>query len=367
MGTALIILFATEQTSVGKIISNKVFVGIGLLSYSAYLWHQPVFVFFKYFSIGEPDKITLVILIIIIFVFAYGSWRYIEQPFRSQNILSRKSIFVLSISFSLLIIVMGVLGIWHSKSSALNSQIFDMSTYEEQVKSCWGDLEKNPKIESACVLGDISKIPTFGLLGDSHAGSLMTMFDEEAKKLSLAGRNFSFRSCPPLSNALPLTSESSDLSCYEFRKDFFSVLEKTPNKIPNIIVVNARWALLAESIRYQNDEGGKESGGKWEWTFQNPEDLYQNTIRREIIDSISKIINAGKTVILIYPVPEMGWNIPRILAAYKVFDKEINASTGSVSYKNFSERNRNAYDILDAVPNNKNLIRIKPENFFATR
>lgn len=41
VGTALIILFATQQTTVGKFIGNKFFVGIGLISYSAYLWHQP--------------------------------------------------------------------------------------------------------------------------------------------------------------------------------------------------------------------------------------------------------------------------------------------------------------------------------------
>jgi len=41
-GTALIILFATQQTTVGKFVGNNLFVGLGLISYSAYLWHQPV-------------------------------------------------------------------------------------------------------------------------------------------------------------------------------------------------------------------------------------------------------------------------------------------------------------------------------------
>jgi len=45
LGTVLIILFATKQTAVGKLLGNKAFVGVGLISYSAYLWHQPLFAF----------------------------------------------------------------------------------------------------------------------------------------------------------------------------------------------------------------------------------------------------------------------------------------------------------------------------------
>jgi peptidoglycan/LPS O-acetylase OafA/YrhL len=43
VGTALIILFTNDKTAVGKILNHKVFVGIGLISYSLYLWHHPLF------------------------------------------------------------------------------------------------------------------------------------------------------------------------------------------------------------------------------------------------------------------------------------------------------------------------------------
>ena len=46
IGAALIIIFADSQTFIAKIISNKYLVGIGLISYSAYLWHQPIFVLY---------------------------------------------------------------------------------------------------------------------------------------------------------------------------------------------------------------------------------------------------------------------------------------------------------------------------------
>lgn len=54
IGTALIILFSTPQTLTGKILSNRLLVGIGLVSYSAYLWHQPLFAFARHRSLVSP-------------------------------------------------------------------------------------------------------------------------------------------------------------------------------------------------------------------------------------------------------------------------------------------------------------------------
>ncbi len=50
LGTLLIILFATQKTTVGRFLGNKAFVGIGLISYSAYLWHQPILAFARNWS-----------------------------------------------------------------------------------------------------------------------------------------------------------------------------------------------------------------------------------------------------------------------------------------------------------------------------
>ena len=45
LGVFLIILYAEKETLAAKILSTQAFVSIGLVSYSAYLWHQPLFSF----------------------------------------------------------------------------------------------------------------------------------------------------------------------------------------------------------------------------------------------------------------------------------------------------------------------------------
>ncbi len=77
LGTALIILFATPQTEVGKLLGSKLLVGVGLVSYSAYLWHQPLFAFARHISMSEPGGVTLSGLAVLSFLLAYVSWRFV--------------------------------------------------------------------------------------------------------------------------------------------------------------------------------------------------------------------------------------------------------------------------------------------------
>lgn len=108
VGTALIILFATPNTLVYKLLSLRVFVGIGLISYSAYLWHQPVLVFTKIQMMDEPQIWLISLLIIAILGLAYLSWRYIERPFRDRKRFTRKQIFISAITSSLLFVLLGL-------------------------------------------------------------------------------------------------------------------------------------------------------------------------------------------------------------------------------------------------------------------
>jgi peptidoglycan/LPS O-acetylase OafA/YrhL len=67
-----------------KIISFKPLVFIGLISYSLYLWHWPIFAFLRYQSIAETPFVIGVALGITVCI-AFLSWRYIEKPARRFN------------------------------------------------------------------------------------------------------------------------------------------------------------------------------------------------------------------------------------------------------------------------------------------
>lgn len=110
IGAALIIVFATNKTLIGKLLSTKPFLWVGLISYSAYLWHQPLFAFARHRSLEEPSQALLAALTVSTLPLAYLTWRFVERPFRNKHCFSRLSIFVLSIACSVFFCAIGFAG-----------------------------------------------------------------------------------------------------------------------------------------------------------------------------------------------------------------------------------------------------------------
>jgi peptidoglycan/LPS O-acetylase OafA/YrhL len=84
LGTMLVIRYADATKLAGRALRLRSLVGIGLISYSAYLWHQPLLAFVRHATFVEPSRVTVVAIILIVFVVSYLSWRFVEQPFRRQ-------------------------------------------------------------------------------------------------------------------------------------------------------------------------------------------------------------------------------------------------------------------------------------------
>ena len=106
-GTVLIILCASPSTWVGRLLGWKPLVGIGLVSYSAYLWHQPLFAFARIRSLDEPPQWLMAGLAVLALLLAWGTWRFVERPFRDQALVSRRRIFTAALVGSLALIGAG--------------------------------------------------------------------------------------------------------------------------------------------------------------------------------------------------------------------------------------------------------------------
>ncbi len=105
LGTMLILIFCNSATFVYKILANKILVFNGLISYSLYMWHQPLIAFSNYYQ----DKISLnfqISLLIIIFFLSVLSWKFIEQPVRQRGKVADKKYYsVLTILLTTLTLI----------------------------------------------------------------------------------------------------------------------------------------------------------------------------------------------------------------------------------------------------------------------
>ena len=83
----MLIWFLNKSSFISKILSSKIFVGIGLISYSLYLWHYPIFVFQKYEFFSNDNTFYFLIFIFIVSILSYF---FIEKPFRNKKIVELK-------------------------------------------------------------------------------------------------------------------------------------------------------------------------------------------------------------------------------------------------------------------------------------
>jgi peptidoglycan/LPS O-acetylase OafA/YrhL len=86
---AIIHTGAYFRTLVGRLLSARIFVFGGLISYSLYLWHWPLIVFVYYLDLRLTPAILL-ILGTLLLALSFLTWKYVEQPFRDPTSLLRK-------------------------------------------------------------------------------------------------------------------------------------------------------------------------------------------------------------------------------------------------------------------------------------
>ena len=99
LGTVLLVRFARADAGVGRLLASRPLVGLGLISYSLYLWHQPLLAFLR-IRRGESElnALTIGLFLLLSLALAAASYRWVERPFRSRSRFSRGSIFALSLA-----------------------------------------------------------------------------------------------------------------------------------------------------------------------------------------------------------------------------------------------------------------------------
>jgi hypothetical protein len=206
IGAGLIILSATQATLVGKLLGNRVFVGIGLISYSAYLWHQPLLAFARHESFDEPSRLVFAGLILATLGLAWLTWKYVETPFRNREVISRAQIFTFSIVGSLIVAAAGYAGrLDHGHRSRFSPERQEFLSYFENgypdykyfrrtnyyenfriecdffdiPKELEGHPTQQPKaISPSCTTRDPGKKHAVFVWGDSHAQHLYSGLKE---------------------------------------------------------------------------------------------------------------------------------------------------------------------------------------------
>ena len=262
LGTALIILYSVNKTDlVGKVLSWKPIVGIGLISYSMYLWHYPLFAFARIGDSNGLHNVEKYLLILLTIVLSSISYFLIEKPFRNKQLLNGKKF-----SAAILILLIGVLGVnwkvietkgYKERLTSLLKK--DKSNFSEAVgnKLKIDNEKKAPSNsiltpikcdgfkgieEGSCyVYGNKNSNLTVLIWGDSHANQLRSAIKahtpEDIKVISI-----SHAGCPPLIDMYRFDGLGNSKNCNN--KDVLLNYANYINHIkPDIVVLSARWPM----------------------------------------------------------------------------------------------------------------------------
>lgn len=343
LGTVLIILFATPDTLTGKLLQNRVFVLIGLISYSAYLWHQPLLAFAQHRFAVPPDGLILVGLVTVNFAFAYLSWRYVELPFRDRSRFTRRSVFGAAAAVSAAFITFGLFGHFNGgfdkrfSEEVLATHI--TRQHEILLRNAGCKLAPSGSFDySTCMQGAATKSTSVALVGDSHAASLVHELGESFREV---GNSF----VPLVKSGCPInfflaakegTQNQRDCSRYQQK-----VVEEIDNISTFIIFLRKNFNTTQVSL-----------GEKHE--------LESN------IKSIQELLRLGKEVVLVYPIPTYETEISDYMAKNLLFyDNRLEMIT--MNRQQCEENIAYYYQRFDAIGEQPGLTRVRTKDIFCDR
>ena len=328
VGTGLLILSGVPKTIAHKVLNFSPLVGLGLISYSAYLWHQPILAFTRHRFVWPLSYEALVVVCTMSLVMAYLSWRYIEKPFRDKEKITRRVVIGCSVAgiwcFSLIGIAI------QSEDYRLRSPnylptIVYSSLGEKLIRKGEVCEEKNGKVHAPftyCYFGDLSSDQSIILYGDSHASALQYALDKQLKENSIKGiwlrKVFSGgRRCETtiFTTAQKNAGVTSLLGC---PRSFLEVLDYFNDA--SYLILASRWTMRyfpveapIETHSFDNIMlGCKEIDVAYqEFVAMDATGFSTDNIqgKSSAIFNLLELVNTVMPTLLVYPIPEVGCDV----------------------------------------------------------
>ena len=173
-GTMLIIWFARVGETVTEILSIRPLVYTGLISYSLYLWHYPLFAFPHALKLSLSNSQSILV-IAISFMLSMLTYRYVEIPFRNKSIAFKPALMNGIAAISLLLMCSAVVmvskgGLGRYQTAELDVISVSPNQYGNYVRTRFFEYENKKFISS-------DKVKLL-IIGDSYGQDLVNALFE---------------------------------------------------------------------------------------------------------------------------------------------------------------------------------------------
>jgi peptidoglycan/LPS O-acetylase OafA/YrhL len=373
--STLLFLYSINTNIFNKILSIKPLIFLGKISFELYLIHMAVIYFISLWFEQGIVILSLILLVIITYLFIKLFNQYLLQ--KINFIFSNKLI----IFSSLFLILLNLGPYFYDKNLLQKKEIQFKNTFssinylekrkiyfENKIrttyllllgkdnKHCYDVNKDNVKFDEEffknCTFVDNENNKNFFLIGGSQISSLGYNLKQRLKNFNYS--HFSSGNYIYLPDFDIINKKNKNFSKINdfVRKTLLSVNKKS------IVLISARYPLFLNQSYFDNKEGGIE-GGEYVSKFEHTEGLnieWQDSFKNSI-EELS--INKNISVILVYPIPEVGFDIIAKLKDYKFFSNEL----FDTSFDVFKERTKSSFELLNSIQG-ENIYRVYPHSLF---
>ncbi len=306
--TLAIFLGVAGKTWLNRLLSNSLMVGIGLISYSLYLWHWPILVFAHYYLVRPVlSPVQTVIVLALMFALATASWRYVERPFRNRS---------MPIGAVLVRVASGCILVAGTAAAALAAHGFP-SRFSPAVGKIDAVVDSNYR----CILSDYfpfgalracplylpSRNPadaTVVLLGNSHAQMYAPLVTEIVRENSEKGM------LVPLNSCLPMPDLNLSKGCMAQASENLAAIEALAGV--HVVIIAMTWDAPKFTPRGMVPKGS--------------ETAYFIASLDRLIDSLQE---HGKKVVLVGPLAIPSSDVASIVARQMAFHHRVDEPMSS--------------------------------------
>ena len=291
-----------EYRGVNRLLATKVLVGIGLISYSFYLWHWPFFAFHRYLFSQSPGVPLAIGYIVFALLISIGSLKYVERPFRERRwAQSRKKVFLFTGLVSLLVMATG-LGLWNTRGmpSRLPAKVvaLDATKGDAFYQKARSAVDKdNPFFK----LGAKNRPCRLMVWGDSHGGVLLSMIDELCREYDISAIAATRGQHPPVlewSGSDPASNQHAIKTQYA-DKAMGQIRSLVKSGELQYVVLAFRWMYYPEDAPRAADDPVPTKGF--------PEAL---------IKTVQTLQELGVKVSILLELPDFGVHVPKTVALH---------------------------------------------------
>ncbi|MEM9740752.1 MAG: acyltransferase family protein, partial [Pseudomonadota bacterium] len=331
-GTLLIIAFAGRGTWTHWALTLPPMIGIGLISYSLYLWHQPVFAFARMAQFMPPSPWQMAGLVVLTGLLAWFTWRFVEQPCRNRRLMRRRTVWRGAVTAGAVLGTLGLAahierGFGPARFSPEVLAILDTATASPLRSKCHFGPDAAPPPEEACTYFADAP-PTWAVFGDSHGVELAYALGERLAERDESLIHLTASACPPA-----LTFDPGQPGCADWVARTVAWLEDRPEIHTIVLAWRHNMYLFGDNAKTFPEL----PDAPFHIAVKGTNEARRSAYWVSFETLVSRLSVGGRRILVLEPVPEIGRSIQKYVLHCQIVEGKLPTISAEVHHA------RNAY------------------------